>query len=73
MSILEILSLTRNLLATGKRVFHDGTNKHTHTHMNHGHCNLETELAQSANSVKRPCKGELLFSSVELVTLINVH
>ena len=50
MPILAICSLTRSLQSTGKRGFCDGT----HTPPTHGHCNLETELAQCqwGNSVK---------------------
>ena len=45
--MLAIHSLTRSLQSTVKRVFRDGTDRHTY-----GHRNLETELAQWANAVK---------------------
>ena len=47
MPMLAIHSLTRSLQSTVKRVFRDGTDRHTY-----GHRNLETELAQWANAVK---------------------
>ena len=41
MSILAIQSSTRSCQSTGKRVFRNGTDRHT----THAHRDLETELA----------------------------
>ena len=48
MPLLAIRSSTRIFQSTGKRGFLDGTN----TPPTHGHRDLETELAQVADSVK---------------------
>ena len=55
MPILAIHSSARRLQSTGKRVFHDGTRKHTqtHTHATDGHCDIETELESSNNKQKK--------------------
>ena len=51
MPILAIRSSNGSLQSTGKRGFRDGTYRHTDT--THGHCKLETELAQWADSLKK--------------------
>ena len=51
MPILAIRSSTRSLQSTEKRGFRDQTQTHTHTHTTDGHRDLETELAERADSV----------------------
>ena len=48
MPIIELRSLTRSLQCTGKQIFPNRTD----TLVTSGHYNLETELAQKADSVK---------------------
>ena len=55
--ILALLSLTRRVQSTRKRVFRDGTHKHRTS----GHRNLETETVQRADSVKIDYKPYSLF------------
>ena len=58
MPILAIRFSTRSFQSNGKRGFHDGTDRetHTHTHTTQGHPNidskLETEWAKWADAVK---------------------
>ena len=52
MPILATRSSTRRVQSAGKRVIRDGTDTQD---MTYGHCNLETELALWADSVKNQC------------------
>ena len=52
MPILATCSSTRSHHSTEKRCFHDGRGRQTHRHTTHRHHDLQTELAQWANSVK---------------------